>query len=723
MNNADIVQHLQGRSLEEFRSLEQERNPEMYYSGLLNFGRRLEARGELELASELYASLATPHPPLSGHPPTSLGPVAFGGAPSQGERRLVTAFAKKIPSPLAGEGAPGGAGEGAVPPPSIRKQAQQRLDAIAGVGSTGGRAEFLLERLAQESLEPTTLFGLGAASAAFRLTRVATLSRLLASPAVHLWSRGRGAQVIAGLAGFGVEAAVFPLATRAGALALGRDLDWSGAQVGRELASSIIVLGALKLVGTGSAAMLPGRKILPQAGMLGGILLGHRLEESLGLRPHLDGATTLVDSLAMLLQFNVAGSLARHAMGDPFHRWTRELHAVGAGLVSARGTDFVSNPLAFESPQRGRQGPPLQDLPSERRDRVPNVSFMAAKGEVEIRGEVNLDQFYGRGGGSDADTTKLKIDPDAVKWRPSPDEKWEAVSPDVLTKANVLGKPVIDAQGRITLRLQGIDAPELHYPASAVESLDLASQKVQDRWDNALFRQYGGLRATVAVIGALATFAPKSSPTRLRARAHAWANSPSDLFDVYGRFVSELLLGSEGESLNRWLLERGWAVPAFYDSMSEAEINDLTALAQRARNRGLGLWPDYASKIIPFDPELRLPRADDPPLKAREDRGPFLLPKLFRRQVHFEVNRRAGLLKERSLRSYLRNHPEYWIPTVDFLASEQTGQNIKASRPKRRELWEIIGPDGTVLFAPEEMIFRERPSTLLDARGKKIESL
>ncbi|MCC7345226.1 MAG: hypothetical protein IT573_09825, partial [Deltaproteobacteria bacterium] len=69
-------------------------------------------------------------------------------------------------------------------------------------------------------------------------------------------------------------------------------------------------------------------RLFQQGGMLGGILLGHSLEEHLGLRRPQDGATTLTDSLAMLLQFNVAGRLTRQA----FDAWEFNLDRQAASL-------------------------------------------------------------------------------------------------------------------------------------------------------------------------------------------------------------------------------------------------------------------------------------------------------------------------------------------------------------------------------------------------------
>lgn len=70
--------------------------------------------------------------------------------------------------------------------------------------------------------------------------------------------------------------------------------------------------------------------------MFGGILLGHRLEEFLGLRPHRDGATTLTDSLALLLQFQIAGHLGGRLWGRGLESALplREYPRLGIGLLN-----------------------------------------------------------------------------------------------------------------------------------------------------------------------------------------------------------------------------------------------------------------------------------------------------------------------------------------------------------------------------------------------------
>lgn len=206
--------------------------------------------------------------------------------------------------------------------------ARERLAVLQGGGSTGARAEFLLRGLARQASDPALLFGMGLASGVFSLTRAMTLSRLLAAPITSALTRGFGARALASVAGFAVEAPAFTLGTRLGAEALGRGQDWGRAALGRDVASSYLVLGALKIahgLGAASVGALRGRPLqvwhealLRQSATLGGIYLGHGMETAFGLRPPQPASQTLTDSLAMLLQFHVAGRLNAQILGRPY---------------------------------------------------------------------------------------------------------------------------------------------------------------------------------------------------------------------------------------------------------------------------------------------------------------------------------------------------------------------------------------------------------------------
>ncbi|MFO1464619.1 MAG: sigma-70 family RNA polymerase sigma factor [bacterium] len=224
----------------------------------------------------------------------------------------------------------------------LAERARARLDAMQGRGEAPARAEFLFRRFAREASDPAMLAAMTGAGVVFRVTRLAVLGRLAATPGANLLTRGFGARAVASLAGFALEAPAFTLTSRFANAALGRPQDWSLRGFGRELASSYLVLGGMKLAGFASeglyqrvagpiagtrpsAAQLLSQSLFQQAGSLGGILLGHALETRAGLREPVDGATTLTDSLALLLQFHVAGRLTRAITGENFQTWERSL--------------------------------------------------------------------------------------------------------------------------------------------------------------------------------------------------------------------------------------------------------------------------------------------------------------------------------------------------------------------------------------------------------------
>ncbi|MCC6272314.1 MAG: PAS domain S-box protein [Deltaproteobacteria bacterium] len=247
---------------------------------------------------------------------------------------------------------------------NIEARATQRLQAIQGVGATGPRAEFLLRRLAVEASDPALILSMGLAGAAYRVSRLGLLGRLAVSPAANTFTRGFGAQATAGLGAFLVEASAFTLTAHGLNDALGRTQDWSPRGLGHSWAAGALTLGSLKFFGWAggrlyqralgaeglAAAASPGlgRTLFQQGSMFAGILSAHRLEEALGLRGRRDGATTLVDGLATLLQFNVAGRLSHHAFGEGWRAWER-------------GLDLHAEAIARRLPERpaGSGGPAL----------------------------------------------------------------------------------------------------------------------------------------------------------------------------------------------------------------------------------------------------------------------------------------------------------------------------------------------------------------------------
>jgi len=295
----------------ELESLAEEGDSPLLQEALLGLGRRLENEGRTDLAAGIYSEL------------------------------------------LGMEAAPGNSSE-------FSARAQNRLNAILGRGDVLPRAEFLARSLAQQATDPAALAAMGMAGAAFRLTRVAVLSRLALSPTAGFLTRGWGARLVAGGAGFLAEAPTFTASSRAANALLGREQDWSTEALGREFAGGALTLLGLKCFGglsalgvqrwgrgAGiSAAALRG--LLPQAGLLTGIVLSHRLEESLGLREAHDGATRMTDAFATLLQFQAGGRLAEEGFGEAWSARSRALELQSEGL--ARSMDATEIPEGLAVP-------------------------------------------------------------------------------------------------------------------------------------------------------------------------------------------------------------------------------------------------------------------------------------------------------------------------------------------------------------------------------------
>ncbi|MCC6272709.1 MAG: hypothetical protein IT572_04525 [Deltaproteobacteria bacterium] len=286
--------------LAEWDALAREREAPSFLESLLGLAERQERAGHLELAGEIYAAVVG----------ANLGPRS---------RREDEA---------SGGGALGHDGGGRTQGSPLQQRAQRRLDAILGRGDNLARAEFLGRRLAAEACDPAVLAAMGLAGLAFRTARLATLSRLAISPAETLWTRGLGARLLSGGAGFLLEAPTFTLAHRGADALLDREVDLSREALFRDFASGALTLLSLRLAGGLSQAALgrwaiggglgaqAARTILPQAAMFGGLLLSHRLETQLGLRAARGDATAATDALAALLSFQVGGRLAHHAFGE-----------------------------------------------------------------------------------------------------------------------------------------------------------------------------------------------------------------------------------------------------------------------------------------------------------------------------------------------------------------------------------------------------------------------
>jgi endonuclease YncB( thermonuclease family) len=334
-----------------------------------------------------------------------------------------------------------------------------------------------------------------------------------------------------------------------------------------------------------------------------------------------------------------------------------------------------------------------------------------ATGLLELSGHIALSQLAPQGS-SDADTTKIQVSTSngAFRFRADPGAPWQVTRAfEGATVKGRVSKPAVDAKGRVTVRLQGIDAPELHYRPSAVLEKGQQSEDQRTkylRW-NLDFRQPFAETATRELRAFLESFGEDPLPCVVR----SYVDKPPDVFDTYGRFVGDIYVDIDADerSINTWLVEQGWAVPAFYNSMSDTEIQTLIDAAARAFENDAGIWPWLADNALEFDWNLQYRRKATTP---DPDEGLVVLPKLFRRVATWMVNRRAKMFTG-NFTKFLEAQGDPCFLTEDFL-----DQGPAATQ---RELVEFVETDGGILIWPEDLVFRDAPSRLVGAAGDDVE--
>ncbi len=331
-------------------------------------------------------------------------------------------------------------------------------------------------------------------------------------------------------------------------------------------------------------------------------------------------------------------------------------------------------------------------------------------GLLRVNGTIDLTQFWPTGS-SDADTTKIKVTVDANSFQFAPD-RIHFKTTHAFDAAFVKGtsrKKLIDAQNRITVRLQGIDAPELHYRAGALRqgnpAVTPAKREAYNKFNREERRQYLAETATVALAGKLKNFGPQTVECHML----SIVDHPFEVVDTYGRFVGNIRVGSSFDTdINIWLAEEGWCYPTFYSSMENEEIEILLAAMKKAGKKRA--WKHYSKDLSVFDPELQY---REPPTEAHptEDKGPVLMPKLFRRQVAYRMEKKAKIFTG-TMKKYLESKPDSCFELQDFLVA---GPHSAVPR----NLHEFVAGNSFKL-KPHEIIFREKFSTVVTEDGKVI---
>lgn len=199
-------------------------------------------------------------------------------------------------------------------------------------------------------------------------------------------------------------------------------------------------------------------------------------------------------------------------------------------------------------------------------------------GTLRITGVIELEQFWPIYY-SDADTTKIKltVDDDSFKYKATRATTFiktnvfkEAVSKGTIS-TSVIKKNKKDGLQTIIVRLEGVDAPELHYKATPLKnSPDITvTQKTAFNKLNVDRRQCFAESATIALCNYLKKFTDNGM---VKVVFKSEVDKPFEVVDTYGRFIENILVNGN-KDISIWLVENGWCSPAFYTSMLNEEID------------------------------------------------------------------------------------------------------------------------------------------------------
>jgi len=340
---------------------------------------------------------------------------------------------------------------------------------------------------------------------------------------------------------------------------------------------------------------------------------------------------------------------------------------------------------------------------------------MAAKGLLRVTGELDITQFWPTAG-SDADTVKVKVNANSFEFSADPSQKPFKVT-QAFKGATVKGKQkklAISAANEITIRLQGIDAPELHYQALLHTPKELKDKGVKLKNNGTKFRQFFGEKATTK----LHDLFNKSKKKTIKCEVTSAVDHPNEVFDTFGRFIGDIsvTLGTNKQNINQWLVQDGWAFPTFYNSMSKDEITTIRRLANAAKKAKKGIWKHLTPHIGQLNLGLIFRPPQDKP-KPTADAGDVLMPKIFRRQVKFTVSQLNQLPNSDDFRQFLAAQSDPFVMTASFLKNP----NVKPSN-KNKNLSVLLSQNGNFGTDPGDLVFFEDSSSLLNAKNKPVTS-
>ncbi|MBL8517726.1 MAG: hypothetical protein JNM76_12255 [Betaproteobacteria bacterium] len=337
-------------------------------------------------------------------------------------------------------------------------------------------------------------------------------------------------------------------------------------------------------------------------------------------------------------------------------------------------------------------------------------------GILTARGSIDISQFWPQGT-SDADTANIYVDVaqgGVFYTAPGKAERdvtnlyKSAVSAQKKTTTD-LSKETLIKQGKIKVRLQGIDAPELHYKPQSdprtAEKLGVKGAKLGGAGVVKDYRQHQAETSAVSVGRFLATIDASAVPCEFVSNVDD-SEGPSAVVDKYGRFVGDIIVDGN-VNLNHWILEKGWAVVSLYNSMTEAELDGYISHWRKGRNKGSSRH--YADRVIAFKPGLLLRHHATP---VSEGDARFLHPKLYRRQTTWWAYKQVAPVKLSFPKSIAATGGNLF-EIADF---RENGRYAQA-HPLAAML-----AGSQMALNPEEFVLREDAGDIFDLNRDKITS-
>ncbi len=333
-------------------------------------------------------------------------------------------------------------------------------------------------------------------------------------------------------------------------------------------------------------------------------------------------------------------------------------------------------------------------------------------GMLKVTGTIDTTSIW-PAGRSDADTVRLQIDVTSGGFFFRSTATGAFKRTRVFDKGFIKGKfgapksPI--SKGKVTVRLQGIDSPELHYRPEPLPNMNTtegkkitAAQRTRYHDVNHEYRQKQGETSSKALHDFLSA---KGGPSVLPCTILTQVDLPGDPFDSYGRLVGDVIvkIGGKDVNINQWLCRSGWTLPAFYNSMTNAEINVLLKLCKTAKQQQVGLWKFFSKQIAPFDFGLVYEDPKKVPVNMAKDKGKFIIPKVFRRLTTYAARKKAGIVNA-TFPAWVATQHKSFVPLALYLLHGTNGA---------KDFLENHLIQNTFDLEPDQMVFTEDVSVLL----------